>query len=124
MAFALERRGQRVTMATGNYWLHLNDRRMSRRAALRGASGMGVAAALSAAACGGGDDSGEPTAEVTAPPEKVEEVKSILWQRTDTTAQAVPGSVYQAYTTADTTNLDPRRRSTFCCSAFCRTCSR
>ena len=83
-------------MERDNYW----NRRISRRRALAGlTAGTAGVAALGLVGCGGGDDddggdSGGKTIE-----QKQEEVKSILWQRTDTTAQAVPGGSYAGYTT-------------------------
>lgn len=107
-------------MAEDNYWLRLNRRSLSRRTALRGAFAGGVGLAVGMAACGGDDD--EEAAEPTSTPtkeeqekqeKKEEEVKSILWQRIDTTAQAVKGGIYQSYTTADVTNLDPLSSPSF-----------
>jgi peptide/nickel transport system substrate-binding protein len=89
-------------MESQGYW----GRRFSRRRALVGAAtgGLGVAG-LAIAGCGGSDSS---PAEVPTPPAaKQEEIKSMFWPRTDTSARAVKGSTYQGYTLADVTNLDP-----------------
>lgn len=108
-------------MAEENYWLRLRNRSLSRRTALRGAVAGGVGLTLGLAACGGDDDD-DDVAEPTSTPtkeeeekqkEKEEEVKSILWKRTDTTAQATKGGIYQGYTTADVTNLDPLSSPSF-----------
>ena len=91
---------QRVIMERQRYWA----RRVSRRRALVGAAtgGLGVAG-LAIAGCG---DDGEQKA-TTPGEQKQEEIKSILWPRTDTTAQATKGGIFASYTTADVTNLDP-----------------
>ena len=82
-------------------WGH---RSVARRAVLRGGAVAGAAAFL--AACGGSGSTGEQPAAKPAE-QKQEEVKSILWPRTDTSAQAVKGGIFQLFTSADVTNLDP-----------------
>lgn len=96
-------------MAKTGYW----TRPITRRGALTGAAATGAGlAGIALTGCGGGDD--DDTTEVpTASAAKQEEVKGILWQRTDTTAQATKGEVYQGYTTADVTNLDPLSSPSF-----------
>src|SRR5512147_2551211 len=94
-------------MNESNYWFRAQRRAMSRRTVLRGAvvGGLGLTVG---ADCGGGDDSGSNLDEApTASAAKQEEVKSILWQRIDTTAQAVKGGIYGSYYPADVTSLDP-----------------
>lgn len=95
-------------MTTDSYW----NRRLNRRRALLGAGTATIgAAALGLVGCGDDDDSNaEPTKPIE---EKQAEVKSFLWDRKDTTAQAVKGSIYQTYTTADATNLDPLSSPSF-----------
>ncbi len=90
-------------MDNRNYWTH----RLTRRRALAGASASGVGlAALGLVGCGGG--SGNSSTETTE--QKQEEVKSILSQRIDTTAQAATAdknAIMQSYTTTDVDSLDP-----------------
>lgn len=106
-------------MPGSNYW----NRRMSRRGTLAGALGTGAGlAALGLVGCGGGDDDdATPTSGVgqtpqptpTADPTKAEQVQSFLWPREDSSSRAVKGEIYQAYTTADVTNLDPLASPSF-----------
>jgi ABC-type transport system substrate-binding protein len=106
-----------------NYWTrrlqsaHLNRRRLI---AGMGAAGAG-AAALALVGCGGDSTSdttpGSAAAQPTANPTKQAEVKGILYQRKDTTAQAVKGGMFQTYTTADVTNLDPLGSPSFTANA-------
>ena len=106
-------RTEEMRVSQDNYW----NRRLNRRSALLGAGGAGVGvAALGLVGCGGNDES---NAEPTKPlEEKQAEVKSFLWDRKDTTAQAVKGSIFQTYTTADATNLDPLSSPSFTANAW------
>jgi len=94
-------------MNESNYWFRAQRKAMSRRTVLRGAvvGGLGLTVG---AACGGGDDGGSANLEEapTASAAKQEEVKSFLWQRTDTTAQAQKGGILGSYYVGDVT-LDP-----------------
>ncbi len=106
-----------------NYWVRrIQSASVSRRHLLGGLGSAGVGGvALALVGCGGdnGDDGGSsiPTVEATINPTKQAEVKGILYQRKDTTAQATKGSMYQAYTTADVTNLDPLGSPSFTANA-------
>ena len=106
-------RTEEMRVSQDSYW----NRRLNRRRALLGAGSAGVGvAALGLVGCGGSADS---NAEPTKPlEEKQAEVKSFLWDRKDTTARAVKGSIYQAYTTADATNLDPLASPSFTANAW------
>ncbi|MBK6317293.1 MAG: ABC transporter substrate-binding protein [Dehalococcoidia bacterium] len=100
-------------MTGPNYW----QRKYTRRGMLaKGATaGLGTAG-FALVGCGGGDDDEEPLdleSIPTADATKQQEAKSILWPREDTTAKAVKGEIYQAYTTADVTNLDPLASPSF-----------
>ncbi|MBK7328199.1 MAG: ABC transporter substrate-binding protein [Dehalococcoidia bacterium] len=100
-------------MSGPNYW----QRKYTRRGMLaKGATaGLGTAG-FALVGCGGGDDDEEPLdleSIPTADATKQQEAKSILWPREDTTAKAVKGEIYQAYTTADVTNLDPLASPSF-----------
>ena len=100
-------------MSGPNYW----QRKYTRRGMLaKGATaGLGTAG-FALVGCGGGDDDEEPLdleSIPTADATKQQEAKSILWPREDTTARAVKGEIYQAYTTADVTNLDPLASPSF-----------
>ena len=95
-----------------NFWLRrAHSARVSRRRVITGIGVAGAGAAgLALVGCGGGDDStggGNTAIPATANPTKQAEVKSNLYQRKDTTAQAVKGGMFQTYTTADVTNLNP-----------------
>ncbi len=104
-------------MSGSQYW----NRRMSRRSAITGALSTGTGlAALGLVGCGGGADDDEtvvpgetPQPTPTADPTKVQEVQGLLWSREDTSARAVKGGIYQSYTTADVTNLDPLSSPSF-----------
>jgi len=72
--------------------------------------------------CGGGDDddatpttgAGQtPQPTPTADPTKAQEVQGFLWPREDTSSRATKGEIFQAYTTADVTNLDPLASPSF-----------
>lgn len=93
-------------MDSQNYW----TRRLTRRRALAGVSAGGVGlAALGLVGCGGSsNNNSNQTIE-----QKQAEVQSILWQRTDTTAQAVPGGIIQGYQTIETASLDPLSAPTY-----------
>lgn len=105
-------------MSGPNYW----QRKYTRRGMLaKGATaGLGTAG-FALVGCGGGDDDEEPLdleSIPTADATKQQEAKSILWPREDTTARAVKGEIYQAYTTADATNLDPLASPSFTANAW------
>lgn len=70
------------------------------------ASGAGTAAAAGTPGSAASAAAGSPAAKLATP-------SSPLLQRTDTSAKAVPGSIYQSYTTADATNLDPLSSPSF-----------
>lgn len=103
-------------MERNNYW----QRRLSRRRTLQAAAvgGAGVAT-LALAGCGDDDDevpvqTPAPTATVEKEEEEEEdEIQGILHKREDTTSVATKGGIYQAYTTADVTNLDPLASPSF-----------
>ena len=102
-----------------NYW----QRRYSRRGVLTKGATAGVGAAgLALVGCGGGDDEEEEPLDLesvpTADPTKQQQAQSILWPREDTTAKATKGEIYQAYTTADATNLDPLASPSFTANAW------
>jgi peptide/nickel transport system substrate-binding protein len=97
-------------MVTATY----RRRRIGRRAALRGVTLAGASAAF-LAACGGGKK--EESKDTRPIEEKQQEIKSFLSTRPDTTAQAVPGGIYQGLTTADVTNLDPLSSPSFTAAA-------
>lgn len=98
-------------MDSQNYW----TRRITRRRALAGVSAGGVGlAALGLVGCGGG--SGSSSTQTIE--EKQSEVQSILWQRTDTTAQAVPGGIMQSYQTVESASLDPLSAPTYTAAYF------
>ncbi len=102
-----------------NYW----QRRYSRRGVLTKGATAGVGAAgLALVGCGGGgDDEEEEPLDLesvpTADPTKQQQAQSILSPREDTTAKATKGEIYQAYTTADATNLDPLASPSFTANA-------
>ncbi|MGH2599441.1 MAG: ABC transporter substrate-binding protein, partial [Dehalococcoidia bacterium] len=82
---------------------------------IRGAAlGMGGAAAF-ALACGGGSNDEDSGSQ--ASPEQQEAARQTIAGREDTTAQAVPGGMYQVLTTADATNLDPLASPSFTANA-------
>ena len=103
-----------------NYW----QRRYSRRGVLTKGATAGVGAAgLALVGCGGGgDDEEEEPLDLesvpTADPTKQQQAQSILSPREDTTAKATKGEIYQAYTTADATNLDPLASPSFTANAW------
>ncbi|HNM78839.1 MAG TPA: ABC transporter substrate-binding protein [Tepidiformaceae bacterium] len=101
-------------MAKDRFW----ENSFSRRRMLTGgaAAGIGITS-LGLVGCGGGDDADEEPVDLesvpTADPTKQQQAQSILWPREDTTAKATKGEIYQAYTTADVTNLDPLASPSF-----------
>ena len=124
-------------MAAGRYWDRTRDRRVSRRGILQSAA-VGIGGIAFAAACGGSSNSPTksgtaaggagpsaatsaasftPSALGTAQATAAPQVQSKLIPRTDTTAQAVPGGIYQSYTTGDATNLDPLSSQSFTANA-------
>jgi ABC-type transport system substrate-binding protein len=108
-------------MATQNYWMR---RHVSRRAALRGA-GLGLSGLVGAALVGCGSSSGTATPAATSAPAAAAtsaaaaatatatEAPGLLASRAITDAQATPGGIYQGYTSADVTNLDPLSSQSF-----------
>lgn len=101
-------------MERTSYW----DRRVPRRSVLvaAGSGGLGLAA-LGLAGCGddgGPEANGQATPGSTAGAEATAtELKSQMWPRTDTTAQATKGGIFQSYHVADATNLDPLSSPSF-----------
>ena len=118
-------------MATNlSYWTR---RRVSRRAALRGA-GLGAAGLAGAALIGCGDDDDDEAAapapaaptqaaaatqapaatatQAAAAPTPTEE-PSVLTTRVDSTAEAVPGGIFESFATGDVESLDPLTTGAF-----------
>ena len=85
----------------------------TRRAVLRGMALGGAGAAAFALACGG-----STSKETATTAQKEEQAQRTLSDRADTTAQAVPGGVFQGYTTADVTNMDPLTSPSFTANAL------
>src|SRR5262249_52300433 len=87
--------------------------RQTRRGALRAAALGSAGAAAFALACGSRHGKDTRTSE-----QKQEAAQKAVSDRADTTAQAVPGGVFQGYTTADVTNLDPLTSPSFTANAL------
>jgi peptide/nickel transport system substrate-binding protein len=96
-------------------WRESRNRGISRRGVLQAAA-LGSSAAAFALACGGGS-SGDSKKDTRTIEEKQEAVKTLISDRPDTSAQAVPGGILQWYTTADVTNLDPLSSPSFTAAA-------
>ena len=89
--------------------------RQTRRALVRTTALGAAGAAAFALACGGGskESKDEPPSA-----QKQEQAQKSLSDRADTTAQAVPGGVFQGYTTTDVTNMDPLTSPSFTANAL------
>jgi peptide/nickel transport system substrate-binding protein len=72
-------------------------------------------AAAFALACGGGGGGDDNAGNTGA---KQEAAQRSLSDRADTTAQATPGGIFQGYTTADVTNMDPLTSPSFTANAL------
>ena len=93
-------------MQRSQYWDQVQGRKFSRRRVLQGSAAASAAMAISAA-CGSGDSSSNSVTDApTASASKQAEVQSFLYQRADTTAQAVKGGTHVTYYVGDVT-LDP-----------------
>ena len=87
-------------------------RRRTRRGLLRSATlGTAGAAAFALACRGGGKEAGSTA-------QKEEQAQRALSDRADTSGQAVPGGIFQGYTTADVTNMDPLTSPSFTANAL------
>ena len=98
-------RAERDEMQRNSVWMRVARGRVSRRRLLQGTAAASAAMAITAA-CGGGGNASSDNAP-TASASKQAEVKSMLWNREDTTSRAVKGGMGQIYWTMDFTNLDP-----------------
>ena len=93
-------------MQRSEYWDGSPSRNYSRRRVLQATAAASAAMAISAACGGGGDDETSVADAPTAGAAKQDEVKSFLYQRADTSAQATKGGTHVTYYVGDVT-LDP-----------------
>jgi ABC-type transport system substrate-binding protein len=85
-----------------SYWSNLLTRRISRRRSLAVSGSAGLAAVLSAACGGGGDGSGDPSAN---------DKSGLLSKREDTTSRAKPGGSHVHYRSPESVFIDPHTNS-------------
>ncbi|MER3421338.1 MAG: hypothetical protein C4290_12820 [Chloroflexota bacterium] len=91
----------------------INRQRVSRRTALH-RTVLGGAGLAFLAACGKKEPgTGQVAPGQTAAGQQATQAPSILSERDDSTARAVPGGIFQSSTTADVTNLDPLASPSF-----------